>query len=100
MSAIKKILPFGREKLTLVPEKKGTQQLSRLRENETILTFLLTIKSLKAGDYFGVGESMKDLFMVTREKVFYYRDINLFVHLLSVDTFHIYSLGIKTASFQ
>ena len=74
MLAIKKTLPFGREKLVLMPEKKDSQQrkqLNRLKENETMLTFMLTIKTLKAGDYFGVGESMKDLFIVTREKVFY-----------------------------
>ena len=69
MSIIKKTLPFGREKLVLPPEKDGKQRLSRLKENETMLTIFLTIKTLKSGDYFGVGESMKDSFIITRGKV-------------------------------
>ncbi|CAB3976902.1 Hypothetical predicted protein [Paramuricea clavata] len=68
MSIIKKTLPFGREKLVLPPEKDGKQRLSRLKENETMLTIFLTIKTLKSGDYFGVGESMKDSFIITRGK--------------------------------
>ena len=70
MSVIQKVLPFGREKLVLTPEKKdGTQRLSRLKENETVLTFFLVIKTLKGGDYFGVGECMKDSFIITKGKV-------------------------------
>ena len=69
MLIVKRFLPFGREKLVLPPEKDGTQRISRLKENETMVTFFLVIKTLKGGDYFAVGEPMKDLFIITKEKV-------------------------------
>lgn len=70
MSIVKKVLPFGREKLVLPPERKdGSYRLSRLKENETVFTCFLIIKTLTAGDYFGVGESMQDSYIITKEKV-------------------------------
>ena len=69
MLIIKKVLPFGREKLILPPEKDDSRRVSRLKENETMLTVFLAIKTLKGGDYFAVGEPMKDLFIITKEKV-------------------------------
>ena len=86
MSVIKKTLPFGREKLILAPKKDGTQQLCRLKVNEKILTFFLTIKTLKSGDYFGVGEPMKDSFIVTKEKVLFWEAIFIGNHVVAILT--------------
>lgn len=65
---IKRNLPFGRQKYFLAPEQK-IEKPSRSKVNEKKLTFFVVVKTLNPGDYFGVGEPMEDLYVITKEKV-------------------------------
>ena len=63
---IKRIYPFGREKLILSPDDGNTMKHTRLKENESLLKYFLVIRKLKKGDFFGVGENCKDSYVITK----------------------------------
>ena len=68
---LKRKMPFGREELYLPRERNEIDPpcLNRAKKNETLLRYLLVIRTFRSGDYFGAGENMKDSFIITKGKV-------------------------------
>ena len=71
MKIIKRTLPFGKEKLILPLQSNQTMapRLNRLKKDESLIKYFLGIGNLQKGDYFGIGENIKDSFIITKGKV-------------------------------
>ena len=69
ITIINKCLPSGNTRLTLPPINFTAKADSRTNNNERIVRKFLTIHILKKGDFFGVGEDLKDTYIITVGRV-------------------------------
>lgn len=72
MNVIKNVLTSGKARFTLPPideDKPGILNAQRRNKKRKIERKLLVIKTLKTGNYFGVGEDLGKTFIISAGRV-------------------------------